>query len=163
MHRLLLALLAVAPLGCATNPLQRVPMPELASPVNAEASRAVLIRSSQLGGSERYSLVYDGDREIGRLGKDSYLAWDHAPGRRLLQLLFDRPGIDDGGGIEHLVDYRAKAGETSYFEIGLQLVPERAALGKDPGPGEPTAARLTETEGRSRVAKASPARVQLER
>ncbi|MEM8711927.1 MAG: hypothetical protein AAGG01_13325 [Planctomycetota bacterium] len=123
-------------------------MPELSEAPSANVARIVVIREEQLLGGERGIVVYDGTRQIGTLGEGSYLAWDSVPGKRVLRLVFDRPEFD-GGDLESIEAVSPPAGETTYFEVSLDLSAERKSLNRSVG--APVIATIQEEEGRSRL------------
>lgn len=123
------ALLLLAAASCAgVSTVQRVPVADVAAAVSAERSRAVVFRRDQVPGREFPFVVYDGEREIGRLGAGRHLAWDHAPGRRLLRVVAKRPSLT-GSPLDVLIDHRAEAGGTRYYEVRLALGDDERPVG----------------------------------
>ncbi|MEO0650822.1 MAG: hypothetical protein AAFZ65_09090 [Planctomycetota bacterium] len=115
---LLLILTAAVSLGCAASSVQLRPHADLEAPVAADRSRIVIVRENQGIGRNLDITVIDGRTEIGSLACGDYLSWDHAPGRRLIELHVNRPKID-GGMLETLLDHETAPGETKVYAIHI--------------------------------------------
>lgn len=143
------ALLLFAAASCAgVSTVQRVPVADVAAAVPAERSRAVVFRRNQVPGREFAFVVYDGQREIGRLGAGRHLAWDHAPGRRILRVVAKRATLT-GDPLDVLIDHKAEAGGTRYYEVRLALGDDERPVGVSVA--APLADELDESEALRRL------------
>lgn len=150
----LLALCAALLTGCSASSYQRVPVAEIGREVPTDRGRIVVLRSAQFAGSSRPIYVRSGGREIGRLASSEYLTWDVAPGRKVVDVIFDRPLID-GEDLEGIGAIEVEAGSTAYVEIVLQDAPELSA--EKSQVGLPILVPLSKEEGERRVATAEAA------
>ncbi len=148
MKSLIQSLLLVAVFcACASDSYQRVPLPsqsvELSSP---SMCRIYVLRMPQVKGAIRALRVEEDEREIGRIGSDSYVCWERTPGRSLVVLTYEGTAFSKDYK-QSMIDVQAQAGEVHYYGITIddtwskaivtRLEPDdaRAALkGQDPAP-----------------------------
>src|SRR5262245_49905536 len=76
--------------SCAAESFQKVPFPAQSSEVSSPSvSRIYLLRLPQARGTIRGLRAKEDEREIGRIGSDSYLCWERKPGRTLVVLTYE--------------------------------------------------------------------------
>ena len=146
--------------GCGSPSYQRVPFAAVDQPIPAGRGRVVVLRSDQLAGSSRPIYVRSGGREIGRLASNDYLSWLVAPGKKVIDVVFDRPLID-GADLEGIGAVEVEEGGTTYVEVVLQDAPELSA--EKSRVGLPIVVPLSDSEGARRVAAAQAAPVDTDR
>ena len=146
--KLLIALLLAAVSSCAAGSYQRFPMPNAEAPVAQNATRIFVLRLPSAKGYYRAVHISDDETEIGKLGGDSYICWERAPGASLLTLTVDRvDGLDDSVSLH--VDAGGEAGQASYYAIAV-----------DSAWGRPTVRVLDAVEARASLAELKPSPIE---
>ena len=111
-------LLALA--SCAAGTYQRAPIPPQDVEVSSSSvSRIYLLRMREAKGFYRSVRVEDNEREIGRIGNDSFLCWERPPARALLTLEVEPVELAGGKSSELFVDVQCEPGKAYYYAISV--------------------------------------------
>ncbi len=132
--------------SCTADSYQRVPMPsqsvEISSP---SVSRIYVIRMPVVQGKLRAMQIHEDEREIGRIGSDSYVCWERPPGRTLVVVTHEST-IFSKDDQQTMIDVQAEAGKVYYY--GLTI---------DETWAKPVARPLERDEARAVMKKQDPA------
>lgn len=138
--------LLITAASCAASGEQRVPLPaQNVTVTNANVTRIYFVREDTVGMQIQAVRVWDGDKEIGALGPDTYLCWERAGGRTVGTAHYE---AKDPSRAKHegLADLNCEAGRAYYFNVTVSS--------ED---GRPTIKALDPEEGKRLVAKRKPA------
>lgn len=113
--------------ACAADSYQRLQAPRLDVEVGSpDVARIYVLRMPQMRGAVRGVRIVENDREVGRIGKDSYLCWERKPGSSLLQVVYEGPILD--GESQSIVDLTCDAGQVYYLGITIDAAWNRPVV-----------------------------------